>query len=334
MSASPIRVVFLGTPLFSVPTLKALLEDSRFEVLGVLTQPDKPSGRGQKLVPTAVKQCAEEAGLPVFQPKLLRKNQEIMDWLRGQAPDYLVTIAFGQILSQEVLDIPKKGTVNVHASLLPELRGANPIQQAVLEGKAETGITTMLTDIGVDTGDMLLTAVLPIGVNETMGELAIRMSQAGGPLLVETLQQHFVGTLQPKPQDHASATHAPKAQKTDAAIDWDVSAEEIHRKVRAFSPAPGAYCAFDGQRFKITETRLSEEMLKNSRPGQICSMIKDGILVATQDGTLLIQKLQPAGKKEMPAADWARNALKSDNGSLDFTKCFERFEEPSPVSAS
>ncbi|MEB3288177.1 MAG: methionyl-tRNA formyltransferase [Vampirovibrionales bacterium] len=313
----PIRVIFFGTPQFSVPTLQTLLNDSRFEVLGVVSQPDRPSGRGQKLLPTPIKQCGEAVGLKVLQPTRLRKDQEVLTWLKEQAPDYFVTIAFGQILSQEVLDIPKKGTVNVHASLLPELRGANPIQQAILQGKRETGITTMLTDIGVDTGDMLLKTVLPIGENETTGQLMTRMAEAGGPLLVETLARHFAGELTPRPQAHEKATHAPKAEKTDAAINWESPADLIHRQIRSYNPAPGAYCSFEGQRIKLLEASAyhapehAKEILKNDRPGQICLMIKEGLVVAAGDGNyLLIQRLQPAGKKDMPSADWARNALK------------------------
>lgn len=318
-SNHPIRIVFLGTPTFSVPTLHALLVASnQIEVLGVVTQPDKPAGRGQTLLPTPIKQAALDAGLVVRQPKSIRKDAEVIGWLQSLAPDYLVTIAFGQILSQEVLDIPKHGTVNVHASLLPEFRGANPIQQAVLQGKTETGMTTMLTDIGVDTGAMLLKTTLPIGSDETAGELAARMAEAGGPLLLETLQAHHLGQLKPTPQPHELATHAPKCDKADALIDWTLSAEEIHNRVRAFNPAPGAYTFLRDIRVKILNTQRclasddfnSEEKLKSPEPGEICDIIKSGMLVKTGDGLIQVTQVQPAGKKAMLAADWARGVMK------------------------
>lgn len=309
---SPLRVVFMGTPAFSVPTLNALLADSAFEVVGVLTQPDKPAGRGQQLTPSAVKVRALEVGLPVHQPKRLRKDEDVLAWLKAHNADYFVTVAFGQILSQDVLDMPKYGTVNVHASLLPAFRGPNPIQQAVLQGLSETGITTMLTDIGVDTGDMLLVEKVAIGENETMGELAIRMAATGGPLLTRTLKEHAAGTLKPTPQPHDEATHAPKCEKADAAIDWSLTAQEIHNRIRGFNPAPGAYAEFAGQRVKLLQSTLlkSEENLKTGAPGEIVSIMKDRIIVNTGPGStswLSITEVQPAGKKPMNAADWARN---------------------------
>lgn len=347
LSSKPLRVVFMGTPAFSVPTLEALLADPAFEVLGVLTQPDKPAGRGQQLTPPAVKVRALAAGLPVLQPKRLRTDEETLTWLKTQQAqaadakggiDYFVTVAFGQILSQEVLDIPQFGTVNVHASLLPAFRGPNPIQQAILQGLSETGITTMLTDIGVDTGDMLLVEKLSIGENETTGELAIRMAQAGGPLLTRTLKEHAAGSLTPTPQPHEKASHAPKCEKHQAAIDWTLSAQEIHNCIRAFNPAPGAYAEFQGQgsaqRVKFLGSALesapsnSEELLKSAIPGEILTIIKDRILIKTgenkalnQSSILSILEVQPAGKKPMNAADWARNLPKTPEGKLTLCSC-------------
>lgn len=307
----PIRVIFLGTPQFAVPTLEALLADGRFEVLGVLTQPDRPAGRGQKLTPPPVKIRAGQAGLPVFQPKSLRKDAELIQWLRDQQPDFLVTVAFGQILSQEVLDIPKSGTVNVHASLLPFLRGPNPIQQTVLQGHHQTGITTMLTDIGVDTGAMLERRVTPILPDETAGDLAERLSMLGAELLVNTLPAFQQGALQPTPQDHDLATHAPKCDKGLALLSWEESAETLHNKIRAFNPAPGAVAFFRGERVKILRSRRtptplnSEILLKTGEPGTILAIIEDGMTLQTGDGLLDVLQVQPAGKKPMSARDWA-----------------------------
>jgi methionyl-tRNA formyltransferase len=288
------------------------------DVLGVLTQPDKPAGRGHKLQPPAVKaHLLEHAPLiPVFQPKSLRKDAERIQWLRDQAPDVLVTIAFGQILSQEVLDIPKLGTVNVHASLLPELRGPNPIQWAILQGKTETGLTTMLTDIGVDTGAMLLKHSVPIGPDTTALELTQELSASAGPLLLETLRQLRAGAISPQPQPHDRATHAPKLSPEDAQIDWSLPAGQLHNRIRGQQPWPGAYTFLGGERFKITLTRWSEGLnsetnLKNEAPGSILDIMKEGILVQTGQGALEILRVQPAGKREMSARDWANGFLKN-----------------------
>lgn len=307
-----IRIVFLGTPAFSLPALQALADDARLEIAAVVTQPDRPAGRGQKLTPPPVKQLADQLGLPCFQTASIKKDETLKQHLKSLEPDFLVTVAFGQILTQEVLDIPKIATVNAHASLLPEFRGANPIQQAILQGKTETGITTMLTELGVDTGPMLLKHTVAIGENETMGELTERLSQVCGPLLVETLTGMKDGRVQPETQPHEQATHAPKCVKEDALLDWEEPAAFIHRKIRAFNPAPGAATFLNGERIKILQARIpdSEEILKTGRPGEISAIIESGILVQTGQGALEIRSLQPAGKRGMPARDWALGYFK------------------------
>ena len=312
--SQPLRVIFCGTPQFAVPTLKMLLaHPEHFEVLGVLTQPDRPSGRGQKLTPPPVKVVAEDAKLTVHQPQRLRKSPEVIDWLREQEPDFLVTAAFGQILSQEVLDIPKQGTVNVHASLLPEYRGPNPIQWAILDGKHETGITTMLTDIGVDTGDMLCKATVPIGPNARADELIEAMAHTGAELLAQTLVNYSEGRVQPVPQDSAKATHAPKLSKSDATIHWAESAQTLHNRIRGQQPWPGATVTLNGQILKVGASILpGETSTQDAFPDDICELgtirraDANGLWVQTQNGLLCLTQLQPAGKRMMNSRDWFR----------------------------
>jgi len=325
-----IRIIFLGTPAFSMPALQTLATDPRVEIAAVVTQPDRPAGRGQKLTPPPIKTLADQLGLPVFQTPSIKKDEPLKQHLQELEPDFLVTIAFGQILTQEVLDIPKIATVNAHASLLPEFRGANPIQQAILQGKTETGITTMLTELGVDTGPMLLKHVLTIGEEETMGELTERLSQVGGPLLAQTLVGMASGTVQPEVQPHEQATHAPKCRKEDALLNWQESAPELQRKIRAYNPAPGAACFINNERVKILRARAyqapmptnSEENLKSGPAGQIMAMMESGLLVQTGEGILEIISLQPAGKREMSARDWAQGYFKP---AVDGTRTLGRF---------
>lgn len=334
-----IKIVFLGTPAFSIPALKALVADERIEIAAVVTQPDRPAGRGQKLTPPPIKTLADELGLPVFQTVSIKKDETLKAHLKDLTPDFLVTVAFGQILTQEVLDIPKVATVNAHASLLPEFRGANPIQQAIIQGKNETGITTMLTELGVDTGPMLLKHTLTIGAEETMGELTQRLSQSAGPLLVDTLVGMVNGTVKPEVQPHELATHAPKCQKEDAILSWEESAHQLQLKIRGFNPAPGAATFLDGERVKLLKAveyqkptaAQSEEILKSDLPGQILAIIETGLLVQTASGILEIRSLQPAGKKEMAARDWALGHFKAVNGKRVFG-CFSATQQaPQPA---
>ena len=324
-SADTIRIVFLGTPAFSLAALQALHDAPNIEIACVVSQPDRPSGRGQKLMPPPIRVLAEQLNLPVVQTASIKKDTELKDRLRTLAPDFLVTVAFGQILTQEVLDIPKLATVNAHASLLPEYRGANPIQQAILDGQTVTGITTMLTELGVDTGPMLLKAEVPIGPEDTLGEVAERLSVAAGPLLVETLTGFAAGTVKPETQDDTKATHAPKVDKSIALLDWQQPAAILQRQIRAFNPAPGAAAFFDGERVKLLRARLApnpdslnlNSSLKSGRPGDILAMIDSGILIQTGGGILEVTSLQPAGKKEMPARSWATGALKNGTGHFE-----------------
>jgi methionyl-tRNA formyltransferase len=312
---SPISLVFLGTPVFACPALRTLSQDARFQVKAVVTQPDRPSGRGKKLTPPPIRTLAEELNLPCFQTVSIKKDTDLQAHLSSLMPDFFVTVAFGQILTQAVLDIPHLGTVNAHASLLPALRGANPIQQAILLGHPVTGITTMMTELGVDTGPMLKTIQVNIGDTESLGELSERLSQASGPLLVETLQGLANGSLIPKPQEHALATHAPKCLKEQAILDWNEPADLVKRKIFAFNPAPGAVTFLNGERLKVLHAQpapLDTDTLDSQNPGQIMAVIENGILVACADAPLLLTSIQPAGKREMSARDWAMGQFKGE----------------------
>ena len=298
------RVVFMGTPEFAVPSLRALM-DSEHEVVAAITQPDRPAGRGHKLTACPVKALAEANGIPVFQFERIRREEGVK-CLKELAPDLCVTAAFGQILSQEILDIPRYGTVNVHASLLPKHRGAAPINWCIVQGEKIAGVTTMLTDIGMDTGDMLLRRETEIGRLETAGELTERLSKIGAELLIETLKGYPFGDLKPVKQNEADSTYEPMLKKEMGAIDWTKSAEEIACLVRGFNPWPCAYTDGGDGRLKIY---LAEPIDANTDalPGTvITSSAKDGLIVSCGKGALNILEMQAPNAKRMPARDYLR----------------------------
>lgn len=329
----PLKLIFMGTPAFAVPCLETLLQHpEHFNVMGVVTQPDKPAGRGKKLTPPPVKVLAETHGIPVLQPTRLRTDEATMAWLEAQAPDFIVTIAFGQILPKRVLDCPTFGVVNVHASLLPAYRGANPIQWAVLNQDAETGLTTMFSDEGVDTGAMLLKTTIPITPEDTTGSMAEKLSLLAGNLLTDTLTQVVAGTLKPSPQPETGISLAPKFPKEAAFLNWALPAEQLAATIRALTPTPAAVTFLEGNRFKIgTSSPIKrEDFVKNAAVGTILAIIKEGLLVQTGENTqLCIHTLQPAGKGWMHAADWARNALAA---RLSEAPNGVRFESIPPVT--
>ena len=295
------RIVFMGTPEFAVPSLQALL-DSRHEVIAVYTQPDKPKGRGNKMLPPPVKQLAVSAGIPVFQPQRIRK--ESVEELRALAPDLYVTAAFGQILSQELLDIPKLGCVNVHASLLPKHRGSAPINWCILQGDAVTGVTTMMTDRGIDTGDMLLNAETPIDPAETAGELTERLSHVGAKLLLETLDALEAGTLQRIPQDEAQMTYDPMLDKSMGLPDWTQPAEVIVRRIHGLNPWPGVSVNDRGTRLKLHRAAVCEG---SGQPGEILTADpKAGLIIACGTGAIRITEMQAPGGKPMNPKDYLR----------------------------
>ena len=293
------RVVFLGTPDFAIPSLAALLETG-FHVVAVITQPDKPRGRGHKLCPCAVKQFALSKGLNVHSFKKIR-GREGVAFLKNIDFDVIVTAAFGQILTQEILDIPELGCINVHASLLPKYRGPAPIQWAIINGETETGITTMQTERGVDTGDILLQEKVEIGPEETAGELFGRLSELGGKVLVKTLKAIEAGTVAPTPQNHDKATHYPMLKKEDGKIDFCKKAHEIKNLVRGVNPWPGAYINLGAEIIKVWDVDVVH-CKSRRRPGTLVSCdAKNGIVVNTADYEIALKEVQFAGKRRMEA---------------------------------
>ena len=294
------RVIFMGTPEFAVPCLAALHETC--EVIGVITQPDKPRGRGQKLMPSPVKAWAEAHDLPVWQPAKI-KTEEFTAQLEAMKPDLMVVVAFGQILSQRILDIPAYGCINVHASLLPRYRGAAPMQWCVINGEEKTGVTTMFMDAGLDTGDMLLTRELTIGPDMTLEEVHDGLMAMGSQVLIETLEQLSDGTLQRIPQTGES-NYAPMLTKETGHIDWTKPAADVHNLVRGLKSWPGAYTALDGAKYKIWRTHRTGEPATAEAGTIVKADKKDGLLVAAGDELLEILELQAPGKKKMRAADY------------------------------
>ena len=296
------KIVFMGSPDFSIPALRALAEV--YPIVGVVTQPDRPAGRGRVLTPPPVKRLALELGLPLIQPERLRQP-EAMAQLQAWAPDVIVVAAFGQILRPAVLELPRFGCVNVHASLLPRWRGAAPIQAALLNGDAETGITIMRMDAGVDTGPTLSQRALPIQPDDNAGSLSERLAALGGELLLETLPAYLSGELAPQPQEDAGATYAPMLNKADGQLDFSQPAEALARRVRAFNPWPGAFTIWQGQMLKIQ--RAHAVPTPCAVPGQ--TVIYQGLpAFCTSDGLLALDELQPAGKKPQPGKAFLQGA--------------------------
>ncbi len=295
------RIVFMGTPEFAVPSLKALIGMENVEVVGVFTQPDRPVGRGHKVEVTPVKREAEANGVPVFQFERVRK-QEGLDAMRSLKPDIVVTAAFGQILSKKLLEVPRLGTVNVHASLLPKHRGSAPINWSIIQGEKVTGITTMLTDIGLDTGDMLLKREVEIGENETAGQLTERLSFIGAELLKETLPAYWAGEITPIPQKEEEMTYDPMLTKELGKIDWTKSASEIDCLVRGVNPWPGAFSKMNGDVIKVWLAKRCDKITSEAPGTVICASAKEGLIVACGNGeTVEIIEMQAPNAKRMTA---------------------------------
>lgn len=295
------RIIFMGTPEFAVPSLEALLA-SEDQVVGVVTQPDRPKGRGHDLASPPVKLVAQRAGIPFLQPLKIR-TPDFLEALAAWKPDLIAVTAFGRILHAPILNLPPKGCVNVHGSLLPKYRGAAPVHWAVINGETETGITTMLMDEGMDTGPMLLQERIPILPDDTAGTLAPRLAEVGGRLLVETIRQLKAGTLAPCHQDHAQATLAPLLKKEDGMIDWTGSAQSIVNRVRGMSPWPGAYTFYGQERWSIWKAVAVPEPAQAQR-GTLVAVTKQSIRVATGNGVLEILEIQTANSKRMPVGQF------------------------------
>ncbi len=290
------RIVFMGTPEFAVPSLDTLLKSSH-DVVGVVTQPDRPKGRGHVLTPSPIKVIAQREQIPVLQP-LKMKDPAFLNALGAWKPDMIAVAAFGRILPPVVLHLPPKGCVNVHGSLLPKYRGAGPIQWAIMNGETETGITTMLMDEGMDTGAMLLQESIPIKPEDTAGSLSLKLAQLGGRLLLETIVKLHEGTLTPRPQNHSLATLAPLLKKEDGVIDWTLPASKIADRIRGLTPWPGAYTFLGQDRWVISSAVAVSQQFENA-PGTITSVMKDAINVATGAGLLVIREIQPANSRKM-----------------------------------
>ena len=298
------KIVFMGTPAFAAPSLKALLQ--AHDVIGVVTQPDRPAGRKRRLRESPIKSLARAERIPIVQPRRIREAAAI-EALRMWDADVYVVAAYGQILPKALLDLPPKGTVNVHASLLPRWRGAAPIQAAIRAGDSESGVTIMLVDAGLDTGPLLAKRVLPLADDETGGSLHDKLSVLGAELLAETLPRYLSGEIEPQAQDDALATYAPQIKKADGRINWDCSAQSIERLARAFTPWPGAFTTWHDAQLRILAGRIGEG---SAEPGRV-TIIDGAAAIGTGDGLFFPTRLQMAGKRPLNIADFV-------NGYRDF----------------
>lgn len=293
----------MGTPAFAVPSLRSLI-DAGFEVIAAVTQPDKPRGRGLSALPSPVKSAAIEHNIPVFEPQKIRE-EAFVEQIKAFNPDIIAVVAYGKILPPSILEIPLKGCINVHASLLPKYRGAAPINWAIINGEKETGVCTMVMDKGMDTGPTLLCEKVDIGEDDTAEDLTVRLSRSGGGLLVKTLDLLLEDRIRPVPQDGSKATLAPILKKEDGRIDWNRSAEEIKNLVRGVYPWPGAYTQWKNT-LKVHRARVARLEDAQASPGTVVGATKEGILVACGKGVLEITEIQPENKKKMSAADFIK----------------------------
>jgi methionyl-tRNA formyltransferase len=302
------RVLFWGTPEFAASPLRALIGEG-FEVTGVVTQPDKPQGRSRRLTSPPVKQIALDEHIPVYQPAT-PKDEEFIDAITTMAPDISVVVAYGHILPRRIIDLPRLGTLNIHASLLPQLRGAAPIQAAIKQGFAETGVTIMRMVPALDAGPIILPAATPILEDETYGELQNRLSELGALTLLESLALIELGAAGEQPQDDSRATYAPKVTRADAQVNWNLPAGDVARTIRAYDPKPGAFTTINGVDVKLFGPRVVslEGVLQHQvipEPGDVISVI-DGLVVMCADSAVRIQDVQPSGRGRMRSAEWGR----------------------------
>jgi methionyl-tRNA formyltransferase len=319
---SPLRVIFFGTPEFALPSLRLLLADSNVQVEAVVTQPDRPRGRGQQVNTSAVKDFALEAGIYLYQPEKIR-DESVAAFFRRINPDAVIIIAYGQKIPQSLLDIPRLGWINLHGSMLPKYRGAAPINWAIANGETRTGVTTMKVDATMDTGPILLQHELEIGADEIASELSRRMAEAGAPLVIDSLLRLDRGEITPRPQDNSLATHAPLLKKENGNLDWSLPAAQLYNRIRGFDPWPGAYTYFRGQQCRVwgRPAKISpqgELLHPTNVPGTLLHD-SDGFFVACGQSTWLrVETIQLQGKKRITAREFANGARLSSGES--FTK--------------
>nr|WP_010240277.1 methionyl-tRNA formyltransferase [Clostridium arbusti] len=297
------NIVFMGTPEFSVPSLKKLIE--KFDVKAVFTQPDKPKGRGKKISLSAVKEVALEHNIPIYQPQRIKNEPEIIAKLKEINPDFIIVVAFGQILSKDILDIPKYACINLHASILPKLRGAAPINWAIINGESVSGNTTMLMDVGLDTGDMLLKDKVTITDDMTAGDLHDILMERGADLLVETIDKYVRGEITPEKQNNEDSNYAPMLTKQSGKIVWNNNSKDIANLVKGLNPHPLAYTNYKEKVMKIHKAKVMKKVYEEL-PGTIIKVDEDGILISSKDGSVLVEIIQFPGKKAMQVKDYIR----------------------------
>ncbi|MFH1125188.1 MAG: methionyl-tRNA formyltransferase [Pseudomonadota bacterium] len=308
------RLVFMGTPEFAVPTLRSLI-DHGHDILAVVTQPDKPKGRGQRVVASPVKKLSMDHHIEVLQPQ--KASDELFcQGIRSKAPDLIVVVAFGQILKKRLLDIPQWGVINVHASLLPKLRGPAPIQWAILNDDSKTGLTIMKMDEGLDTGPILLQEEVPILKDETAGQLHDRLADKAGDFLVKGLHLMNTGGLVERPQESSAATYAPKIEKAACLVDWGGRARRVSALIRALDPKPGAYTTFQGREIKLFSSRVVDEFDLEMVPGRIATLSRQEVVVEAGEGRIGIREFQVPGKKRLAAGDFLRGFPLSEGAIL------------------
>ncbi len=297
------KIVFMGTSDFAVPSLTKIIE-SQYELVAVVTQPDRPRGRGNKFIPSAVKEIALNHNLPVYQPERI-KAEDAIETVRSWEADLIVVVSYGQIIPQDILDYPRLGCINVHASLLPRFRGAAPIQRAIMAGEEVSGITTMAMDAGLDTGDIILQIPLPIDPDMDHGEYEQLLAQAGADLLIDTLAILRSGSFPRKKQDSSKASYAHMISREEEEIKWQESASKIHNQIRGLSPRPAAYSSYQGKRFKIYQSQVFDAV-NSGEIGEIVEIDPSGFIVQSASGQLLIKELQLEGKKRMPCSEFLK----------------------------
>jgi len=298
------RIIFMGTPDFAIPSLAHLIQH-HYQLAAVVTQPDRPKGRGRKVSPPPVKMLALNSGIEVLQPEKVLE-EVFLRKIKGIEPDLIIVVAYGQILKKEFLSIPKYGVINIHASLLPKFRGAAPIQYAILNNESETGLTIMLMDEGLDTGPILLQAMVPIMPDETAGHLSDRLAEKSGPLIIRFLEEAARGLIREEIQDSSRAVYAPKIEKEQALIPWHETAAHISAMIRAYDPFPGARTTLKGEVLKLFHPRIIKEINPTPEAGRVIRGEREGLFVETGRGVLEIREVQYSGKKRMSAVDFLR----------------------------